>query len=302
MLNLRRLMLLCDLAELGTVAAVAERRRITSSAVSAQLRVLEDEVGAVLFRRTGRTMGLTAGGQVLVEHARLIMRDVDAAVGAVAATQERSAGRIAVSGFETSIAGLAGPLLQRLGVDRPELRVRIVQAPTPVSLRAVRHGDVDIALISRLDFRAGEPLHGLHAEHLLDDPLVLLAPRRLHPRLRALGSAAVRDEPWITGPPDTGLAAALSRLGEHAGFTPEVTHRVIGAPNMCQLAATGVGLSLVPLLAVPTSLGDLVVEGMELGARSISAVHREGAVHNPAVTSVMRTLHAVAEDRVRGAA
>ncbi len=57
MLDLRRMMLLSDLADLGSVTAVAERRSITSSAVSQQLRVLEEEAGAVLFRRDGRTLG-----------------------------------------------------------------------------------------------------------------------------------------------------------------------------------------------------------------------------------------------------
>ncbi|MFC8528852.1 LysR family transcriptional regulator [Nocardia sp. NPDC057227] len=300
MLNLRRLLLLRDLAELGTVTAVAERRSITSSAVSAQLRVLEDEVGAVLFRREGRNVRLTASGEVLVEHARAIMRDVDAALGAVAATQERTAGRIALSGFETSIASFAGPLLQRLGQDRPELQIRVVQADTPTSLRALRHGDIDVALISRLDFHAGDPLSGLHAEELLRDPLVLLAPRPLHRHLRTLGLRAATEEPWITGRPETGLAEALVRLGEQAGFTPQVTHRVIGAPNMCQLAATGIGLTLVPLLSVPAALRGLIVDGVDVGGRSISAVHREGAAGNPAIALVMRTLREVAEERTDG--
>ncbi|WP_206779357.1 LysR family transcriptional regulator, partial [Frankia sp. EI5c] len=63
-LDLRRMMLLRDLADFGTVTAVAERRNITSSAVSQQLRVLEQETGAILFRRDGRTLGLTRSGRV----------------------------------------------------------------------------------------------------------------------------------------------------------------------------------------------------------------------------------------------
>ncbi|WP_040800040.1 LysR family transcriptional regulator [Nocardia higoensis] len=297
MLNLRRLLLLRDLAELGTVTAVADRRSITSSAVSAQLRVLEDEVGAVLFRRSGRNVRLTASGEILVEHARNIIRDVDAALGAVAATQERTGGRIAISGFETSISTFAGPLLQRLGNARPELQVRVVQADSSTSLRALRHGDIDVALVSRLHFHADVSLGGLHIEELLYDPLVLLAPRRLHRHLRTLGPRAAEQEPWITGRPETGLAEALVRLGERVGFVPQVTHRVIGAPNMCQLAAAGIGLTLVPLLSVPESLRELVVDGLDVGGRSISALHREGAAGNPAVSLVMRTLREVARER-----
>ncbi|MDV7191270.1 helix-turn-helix domain-containing protein [Mycolicibacterium fortuitum] len=56
-------MLLADLADLGSVTAVAEHRNITSSAVSQQLRVLEDETGAALFRRDGRTLGSRAAAR-----------------------------------------------------------------------------------------------------------------------------------------------------------------------------------------------------------------------------------------------
>jgi len=82
MLDLRRMMLLCDLADLGTVTAVADRRSITSSAVSQQLRVLEKETGAILFRRDGRTLSLTRSGNVLVElrSLRMIAADITPAV------------------------------------------------------------------------------------------------------------------------------------------------------------------------------------------------------------------------------
>ncbi|MBH0779558.1 LysR family transcriptional regulator [Nocardia bovistercoris] len=300
MLNFRRLMLLCDLAELGTLTSVAERRNITSSAVSAQLRILEDEVGAILFRRAGRTLRLTTSGDVLVEHARTILRVVDEAIGAVAVTHERAAARVAISGFETSIASLAAPLLERLGREQPELQLRILQADSPSSLRSLRHGEIDIALTSRLTFRADASLAGLHSHELGYDPLVLLAPRRLHARIRTGGAAALASESWITGPQDSGLAEALVRLGEKSGFVPQVEHRVVGAPNMCQLAAVGVGVALVPRLAVPAALRHIVVDTAGFDGRTVTAVHREGALRNPAVSLVLRTLRELARERIEG--
>ncbi|WP_072803622.1 LysR family transcriptional regulator [Rhodococcoides yunnanense] len=301
MLNFRRLMLLRDLAELGTVTAVAERRNITSSAVSSQLRVLEDEVSAVLFRRDGRNLRLTESGETLVSHAREILRVVDEATSAVARTRDRNGGRIALSGFETSIPGLAAPLLHRLRRDKPELTVRVVQAPTPVSLRSLRHGDTDVALTSRLDFRAADPLSGLHSHALLRDPLVLLAPAAVALRVRTVGLRSLADEAWITGPQDTGLAEALTLLGERHGFTPKIEHRVVGAPNMCQLAAIGGAVALVPRMSVPPTLESMIVDGFDVGSRTIDVVHREGALENPAVSVVVQTLRDIAHQRVAAA-
>lgn len=297
MLNFRRLMLLRDLAELGTVAAVAERRNITSSAVSSQLRVLEDEVSAVLFRRDGRNLRLTESGETLVSHVRDILRVVDEAMSAVARTRDRNGGRVTLSGFETSIPGLAAPLLQQLSREKPDLTIRVVQASTPVSLRSLRHGETDVALTSQLDFRSSESLGGLHSHPLLRDPLVLLAPVALAHRVRANGLRTLVKEKWITGPQETGLADALLLLGERSGFVPQVEHRVVGAPNMCQLAAIGGAVALVPRMSVPLTLEPMIVDDFDVGARRIDVVHREGALENPAVSLVVRTLRDIAHQR-----
>jgi DNA-binding transcriptional LysR family regulator len=190
MLDLRRMMLLCDLADLGTVAAVAEHRNITSSAVSQQLRVLEQETGAVLFRRHGRTLGLTQSGEILVEHVRRVMGAVEEAMSAVAASRDTVGGQLTVAGFETSIPSLAAPLVQRLSRDEPYLHVRVIQEGSATALHSLRRGEIDVALIYRLYFLADETVGGLVSRPLFHDPLVLLAPAHLHERIHEKGLSA----------------------------------------------------------------------------------------------------------------
>lgn len=199
MIDLRRMMLLCDLADLGTVTAVAERRNITSSAVSQQLRVLEEEAGAVLLRKEGRTLGLTRSGQVLVEHVRRVLGAVDEAMSAVAATVEGSAGRLVVGAFNTAVPLLVAPLLARVGDRLPGVDVQVQQETSRTSRRLVRQGELDVAITSTYDFRERESHNGLLRETLLQEPLVLVAPAPLHRRLRTHGLAALADEPWVSG-------------------------------------------------------------------------------------------------------
>ena len=78
---------------------------------------------------------------------------------------------------------------------------------------------------------------------------------------------------------------------------PQVKHRVRGAPTMCQLAAAEVASAIVPRLSVPPGLERLMVEGVDVGGRSVFAVHREGAQRNPAVSVVLRTLRAIVAER-----
>jgi DNA-binding transcriptional LysR family regulator len=66
---------------------------------------------------------------------------------------------------------------------------------------------------------------------------------------------------------------------------------------MCQLAAAEVASAIVPRLSVPPELERLMADGVEVGGRSVCAVHREGAQRNPAVSTVLRTLRAIVEER-----
>lgn len=300
MLDLRRMMLLADLADLGSVTAVAEHRNITSSAVSQQLRVLEDETGAVLFRRDGRTLGLTRSGKVLAEHARRVLAAVDEAMSAVAETRDRVAGQVAIATFNMGIPLLAVPLMQQLSSQEPNLRVHVQQDTSTAALRLLRQSEVDMAITCRYDFLGPDPTGGLATVPLLFEPFVLLAPTQSHLRIRTHGLSALADEFWVTGPQNSGLDIAASHACESAGFAPQVKHRLIGAQNICELAATEVASAIVPRLSVPAKLEALIVEGLALGGRTISAVVRAGRQRDPNISLILRTLQAIADRALTG--
>lgn len=296
MLDLRRMMLLCDLAELGTVTAVADRRSITSSAVSQQLRVLEDEVGATLFRRDGRTLGLTRGGVVLADHARRVLGAVDEAMSAVAATADRNSGNLVVASFNMGISMLAAPMITRLGSDAADITVQLRQENRGSALRLLRQGELDLAITCDYGYGGHESLAGLVEVGLFAEPLVLLAPLDTHVAVRGAGLAALADQAWVTAPQGTGLGTAVLRAGESAGFIPRVVHRLVGARNICELAATGAGPAIVPALAVPEDLVSLVVDGVDVGERRISVVMRSGRQHDPNTAVALDTLRIISDE------
>jgi len=296
MLDLRRMMLLCDLADLGTVTAVAERRNITSSAVSQQLRVLEDEAGAILLRKDGRTLGLTRSGQVLVEHVRRVLGAVDEAMSAVAATNDGSSGQLVVGAFNTAVPLLAVPLVQRLSRRMPDMHVQVRQQSNQDARRLVRQGELDVAITCTYDFRGHESLNGLLRQPLLEEPLVLVAPAQLHLKLRTRGLIALADEPWVTGVGDSPLNAAVQLIGESAGFEPKVKHRLVGAQNICDLAATEIASAVVPRYSVPPRLAGLVVEDVAVGSRTLDVLVREGRQRDPKISAVVRELKEIARE------
>jgi DNA-binding transcriptional LysR family regulator len=299
MLNLRRMLLLRDLADLGTVTAVAERRNVTASAISQQLRVLETETGTILFQQDGRTLGLTRAGEILVGHVRRVLAAIDEAESAVAAARDGGAtGHVSIASFNMGIPMLVAPAVQRLGQRAAHLELEVQQTSSESALRLLRQGEVDIAIVLGYEFQRQPSLGGTVTEKLLDEPIVLLAPAEVHMRVRKYGFTALADQSWVTGPPSSGLAIALQQAADAAGFTPRVKHRVDGAQNICQLATTEVVLALVPRMAVPAQHEGLIVESLDFGVRTISAVVREGRRRDPNIRRVIRELHVIVADSI----
>src|SRR4029450_3583092 len=128
MLELRRLRLLRELSERGTIAAVADALQFTPSAVSQQLAMLEREVGVPLLERAGRGVRLTDAALVLVEHADALLERAAVAEADLAAGAGTVPGRVRIAGFQSVSLRLALPAMEVLARDAPRLRCELIEA------------------------------------------------------------------------------------------------------------------------------------------------------------------------------
>src|SRR5687767_4938786 len=114
MLELRRLRLLTELDQRGTIAAVADALQFTPSAVSQQLALLEREAGVRLLERAGRGVRLTDPALVLVGHADALLERAALAEADLAAAAGTVAGRGRIAAFQSVAIRLAMPAIERL--------------------------------------------------------------------------------------------------------------------------------------------------------------------------------------------
>src|SRR5918992_4371875 len=114
MLELRRLRLLRELHQLGTIAAVADALQFTPSAVSQQLGMLEREAGVRLLERAGRGVRLTDAALVLVEHADALLERAAIAEADLAAAAGTVTGHGRIAGFQSVMLRLAIPAMEAL--------------------------------------------------------------------------------------------------------------------------------------------------------------------------------------------
>ncbi|TSD48048.1 LysR family transcriptional regulator [Rhodococcus sp. KBS0724] len=294
MYDIRRLILLHDLAELTTMTAVSERHGITTSAVSQQMRLLEEEVGKVLTRRVGRVLRLTHAGRVLVDHTARIVAALEEAESAVAATGEAATGVLTIATFTSALTRLAIPAATWLRGDHQGLRVRLVDAVPVDSVSAVRQLEVDLAITYTYSFQTSVLPVGLESEFLFTDPLVLLAPAPLQERVRRHGFIAVADADWIAAPDGAPSVASIAFSCRQSGFAPRIEHRSGSFSAMAEMVDHGFGVTVLPEMAVPESAKHLIACPIANGAREIGVTYRRASLERPAVAAAIRALRTAA--------
>ena len=183
MLDLRRLRLLRELHERGTIAAVADALQFTPSAVSQQLAMLEREAGVTLLERAGRGVRLTDAALVLVGHAEALLEraalaeaDLAAAAGTVAG-RARDRRRSSPSALQLALPGDAGARARRAAAA-----LRAVEAEPEQALPALALGDVDLVLGDEWQHQPRACRPALERHDLLRRPGPLVLPAATRPR------------------------------------------------------------------------------------------------------------------------
>jgi DNA-binding transcriptional LysR family regulator len=286
MLELRRLRLLKELHERGTIAAVADALQFTPSAVSQQLAMLEREAGVTLLEKAGRGVRLTDPALVLVEHATALLDRAARAEADLAAAAGTVAGRARIATFQSVALKLAIPLMERLREQAPRLRTELVEAEPEQALPALALGDLDLVLGDEWQHQPLRLPSGLVRHELFDDPVHLALPDRL----RDATFPDLEREAWTTGHPGMAWEEMTQRACRAlGGFEPDIRHRTADATVSLALVAGGLAVALVPDLAIPAGHPGVTLEPTGV-KRRILAVVREVDAARPSVQALLAGL------------
>lgn len=294
MLDLHRLALLHRFSKLGSIAATAGSFGYSPSAVSQQLAVLEREVGAALLERTPRSAELTDLGQRLAWHAATILDAVETAEADLASYRALPVGRVVVAAAPTAALALA-PALAGLRDRYEQLEVVVRQAAPDAALADLDAREVDIAVVDDWSDAAPAERSGCDVRRLLRDPVGLALPGP-HPAAEASGPLELHEvsqEAWICAPPGEPSRTAFDRVMADAGIRPVVGWEFQGLTTIAGLVGHGVGIALLPRLAVTFSsaAGDIVLREPSIAlARHFDAVTRTAARDRPAIQTVVAAI------------
>jgi DNA-binding transcriptional LysR family regulator len=293
MLDLRRLRLLHELHQRGTIAAVADALQFTPSAVSQQLAVLERETGVRLLERAGRGVRLTDSALALVDHAAALLERAALAEADLAAAAGTITGRGRIAAFQSVALNLALPAMQALARAAPRLRCELVEAEPEHSLPALALGDVDLVLGDEWQHQPRRLPEDLQRHDLLVDPVLLVLPPR-HPIARrhpeAVPLASLAGEAWTAGHAEMGWEEMTQRTcRELGGFDPDIRHRANDATISLALVARGLAVTMLPELPLEGRRRGVALRAIAEGPvdRSIFAATRAADAARPSTRALV---------------
>ena len=281
--DLRLLKVLREVALRGSFSAAADALSYSQPAVSQQIARLEAQAGVKLIERLSKGVRLTPAGEALVRHTERILAQLADAQAELTEIASSARGRLRVASFATAAGTIVPRAVSAFRHQRPGVEVDLQLMDPPESVPALRRGDVDLAIIEEGGFEADPALSGLGVERLMDDVLYAALPAD-HPLAtrRAIALADLADEDWML----VGLRGTCAdtnivlRACSQAGFEPRIAYTSDDYFAIQGLVASGMGVALVPGLALASTRDDVAVRPL----RGRPPYRRIGAVFPPDAT------------------
>ncbi|OZI74854.1 LysR substrate-binding domain-containing protein [Bordetella genomosp. 12] len=252
-MELRQLRYLIGIHEAGGVLAASRILHVAQPALSQSMAALEAELGARLFVRSNRGMSLTAAGQVLLEHARVVLADVERARDAVQQSQQDLRGEVVI-GLPTTVALVATlPILQTTRLRYPGIKLKIIESHSGYLIEWLRAGRLDISVTFLTENDAS-----LLQLPLLEERLaVISAPTSALPRA-GLTLKALAARPLLLPSQEHGLRRIVDAACRQAGVSLQVVAEIDSLPNIKKAVQAGVALTILS----PGAVADEVAAGL----------------------------------------
>src|SRR6266508_1031166 len=199
MLDVRRMRVLREVAERGSIASAAQALSFTPSAISQQIATLEREAGVALVERGPRSIRLTQAGRALVQHTDGILASLEAAEADIQAIAGVRGGILRLASFPTAYATIMPAAIGEFRVHHPEVELTLTEADPLMSIARLKSGELDLALLYEYDYVPRPEADSVERFALTDDPIRVLLPNgHRHARRRAVPLDALAEEHWIT--------------------------------------------------------------------------------------------------------
>ncbi|SSW70109.1 HTH-type transcriptional regulator GltC [Achromobacter veterisilvae] len=249
--NLKLIQTFMLVARHSSFRLAAEQSFRSQSAISAQIRQLEDQLGVPLFIRTTRSVRLTPEGEELMERSRRAMHEVESGLRAIAERADARRGRVDLSCSPTIAGGRLAPILAAFDKAFPKVEVSVRELTFQAMYESIRRHEVDFGIGPCV------PSGEFDFEVVLEDPLYALVPVALAGgRKQTIGLNALARMPLLMLNYATALRGSLEDAMTQRGLTWRTRYEFGQAHTLIAMAAAGLGAAILPCVALPSHLPD----------------------------------------------
>jgi LysR family transcriptional regulator, hydrogen peroxide-inducible genes activator len=274
-MEIQQLRYFCAVVETGTFSRAAELTHVSQPSLSQQILKLEDELGARLFDRLGRTVRLTEVGRAFLPRARAVLHDLETARSEVAERKASIGGPISIGVIPTIAPYFLPGILAAFSRKFQQSRATVVEEITPVLLEKLRAGSIDVAIVA---LPLGVRGHEFESFPLLQEDLFALLPKsHLLAHRRSVSLNELRSEPFLMLRDGHCFRETAVAACKRAHLNPQVVFESGQFSSILSMVSAGLGVSVVPEMAIEKRSGCRFVPLADARARrTIGTVRLKG--------------------------
>lgn len=274
-MEIHQLRYFCAIAETGNFSRAAQQTHVSQPSLSQQIRKLEDELGARLFDRLGRSVRLTELGRAFLPRARAVLRELEAARSDIVERKASISGPVCIGVIPTIAPYFLPPILAAFSHNCPQARVSVVEEITPLLLERLRTGNMDVAIVALPLHVRG---HEFESFPLLVEKLYAVLPKRhaLAGR-RAVSLGELQGEPFLLLRDGHCFRETAIAACKRERLNPQIIFESGQFSSILSMVSAGLGVSIVPAMALEKRSGCRFVPlADERAARTIGVVTLKG--------------------------
>ena len=252
-MEMHQLRYVVAVARTGNFSRAAEQCHVAQPSLSQQIQKLEDELGERLFDRMKREARLTAHGEAFLRRAVKILEEVDAAKREATEARNLLRGTLTIGVLPTIAPYLLPDVLVAFAEKFPGVEMVVQEDTTAQLLKQALAYEIDLAVASRPIEDARVDVRELFREELK----LALAPGDPLTRKRSIALGDLHEERLIVMKPGHCLGDQVLGFCERRDFKPRISFRGAQLETVQALVCSGVGISLIPAMAVDAEREDL---------------------------------------------
>jgi len=246
--QVKNFLVLCDTLNFRKAAAQVN---IVQPALSRQIQLLENELGALLFNRGNRAVTLTEAGIFFQKEANRILQDLDKTIARTAQLHNGEAGEIRVTHSSSAMNTVVPAFLVKVKNKWPNLKTTVHEASNFQQIEMLLARKTDMGIAPNIVLPPE-----VNAKILYKENFVLILPAA-HPlaKKKLTDLSVLKNETFILPQFSTGAGyvEAILQICQDHGFKPIVAHESANAAGVLRLVEAGLGISIEPVSSVKGS-------------------------------------------------